>query len=65
MAYGLSTRLFVENGPAIHSAGVRARSTSAWRALTAERRLSLVDRALASAANENRPLSIDGLPVAL
>ena len=62
MAYGLSPRLFVENGPAIQSASVRERRRALWRALDAERRLTLVDRALVRPANENL---IDGLPVAL
>lgn len=61
MAYGLSPRLFVENGPAIHAAAVRSRS-SAWRSLDPERRLALVSRALARPANENLA---DGYPVAL
>ena len=60
MAYGLNERLFVENGPAIQAAGVRARRTAAWRALGNERRLALIDEALARPAND-----IDGLPVAL
>ena len=58
MAYGLNNRLFVENGPAIHAAAARARSTAQWRALGSERRLELVDRALTDTL-------IDGLPVAL
>ena len=62
MAYGLSPRLFVENGPAIEAANVRNRRRALWRALDAERRLALVDRALVRPANENL---IDGLPVAL
>ena len=64
MAYGLSPRLFVENGPAVTAAKVHARSSSdafrAWSGLDPERRLALVERALARPAND-----IDGLPVAL
>lgn len=65
MAYGLNPRLFVENGPANRSAEHRARSLPAyrgWRALTAERRLALVDRTLGRAANDNLG---DGYPAAL
>lgn len=62
MAYGLNDRLFIENGPALHAAGVLARRRSIWRALDAERRLALVNGALSRPANENL---IDGLPVAL
>lgn len=62
MAYGLNNRLFIENGPAVFAAGARARSSAAWRALDPERRLKLIDRALAQAANAN---TVDGYPVAL
>ena len=62
MAYGLNTRLFIENGPAVFAAGARARSRAAWRALGPERRLQLVDRALTQPANSNLP---DGFPAAL
>lgn len=66
MAYALSNRLFIENGPAIHAAGVRARSSAsafrAWRALDAEHRLALVDQALRIPANEDL---VDGYPAAL
>jgi len=62
MISGLSTRLFVENGPmdlamrreATHSA---ARS---WRILNPERRLTLVERALRPSIGE-----IDAFPTAL
>ena len=50
MAYGLNPRLFVENGPAIHAAKARARSSSdafrAWGRLDAKGRLELVEKAL-------------------
>ena len=66
MAYGLNTRLFIENGPAIRAAEAHSRSSSdsfrAWQKLDPERRLSLVDRALRPAANDQL---IDGLPIAL
>lgn len=66
MAYGLNPRLFIENGPTIQAARAQARSSAsafrAWRGLDRERRLSLVERALASPANDDSP---DGYPVAL
>lgn len=62
MAYGLNTRLFLENGPAVHAAAAHARSSSdayrAWVALDPERRLALVDKALRSAANDSGELPI-------
>ena len=66
MTYGLSPQLFVENGPAVQAArSVAARRPSsgflAWRNLDAERRLALIEDALAGAANDNR----DGYPAAL
>ena len=64
MAYGLDSRLFLENGPAIQAAAVHARSSSnafrAWSGLDADHRLALVERALHPAAND----SVD-LPIAL
>ncbi len=61
MTYGLNTRAFIENGPAVQSIQAQAsRSTRSWRALDAERRLVLVERAL-------RPANdlIDAYPLAL
>ena len=48
MPYGLSTALFVENGPAVQAAQViETRSTArTWRGLTADCRLALVEHAL-------------------
>lgn len=51
MAYGLSPRLFIEDGPAISAArSAAARRSSkvyrAWRNLDADRRLALVEKAL-------------------
>ncbi|HZU51614.1 MAG TPA: hypothetical protein VE968_07035 [Sphingomicrobium sp.] len=62
MAYGLSTRAFIEHGPAEQLAKVTsARSTArSWHALTDARRLELIEQAL-SAANDR----IDGFPIAL
>ena len=65
MTYGLSPRLFVENGPAVRAAEARAehlpsKAYRAWGALDARRRLELVENALRMADND-----IDGLPVAL
>jgi hypothetical protein len=62
MAYGLSTRAFVEDGPVEQVAKIEAsRSTArSWRALTAAGRLAIVEQAL-RAANDR----IDGYPIAL
>ena len=66
MAYDFEARLFLENGPAIHAERARqARSTrvaKAWRQLTEDSRLAMVDQALRAPANDVMP---DGLPVAL
>lgn len=66
MTYGLNPGLFVENGPALAAADVRARSVSnafrAWRSLDSDRRLAVVEEALRTPANENGP---DGFPMAL
>lgn len=49
MTYGLGTSLFIENGPAVVAEMARARRspTRIWRKLDAERRLNLVEHALA------------------
>jgi hypothetical protein len=62
MAYGLSTRVFIEDGPAQQVAKADAQRSTArsWRALDAGRRLELVERAL-SPAND----CFDSLPLAL
>ena len=62
MAYGHSTRAFIEDGPVEHVAKVDAlRSTArAWRALDEARRLELVERALCPAND-----CIDSFPLAL
>ena len=62
MTYGLSTRLFVENGPAVEVAKAQAsRSTArSWRTLNHEHRIALVERAM-TPAND----LIDGFPLAL
>ena len=66
MAYGLESRMFLENDPAINAGRARfARSSStarAWRILNESNRLELVERALQRPANDDMP---DGLPVAL
>jgi hypothetical protein len=62
MAYGLSTRAFIEDGPAEHVAeadAVRSRARS-WHALDEARRLELVERALCPAND-----CIDSYPLAL
>lgn len=62
MAYGLSTRAFIEDGATEQVAKVGAgRSTArAWRALSESCRLQAVEQAL-RAANDR----IDGYPIAL
>jgi hypothetical protein len=62
MAYGLSTRVFIENAPAALVAEASAQRSTArsWRALDEARRLALVERAL-SPAND----CIDAFPLAL
>lgn len=62
MAYGLSTRAFIEDGPVEQVAKAQAlRSTArSWHALSEACRLAIVDKAL-RAANDR----IDGFPAAL
>lgn len=62
MTYGLSTRAFVEGGPAEQVAKAQSiRSTArSWHALSARRRLAIVEQAL-NAAND----CSDGFPHAL
>jgi hypothetical protein len=62
MAYGLSTRAFVENGPVEQVAKADfVRSTArSWRALNEACRLEVIEQAL-RAANDR----IDGYPIAL
>ena len=65
MTYGLSPRLFVENGPTVEADRARQlRSTNgfrAWRKLHRDIRFDLVDRALKAPAND----LIDDYPLAL
>lgn len=62
MAYGLSTRAFVEDGPFEQVVKLQSiRSTArAWQALNSTCRLAVVEQAL-RAANDR----IDGFPLAL
>jgi hypothetical protein len=62
MAYGLSTRAFIENGPVEQVARADAiRSTArSWRALSDTCRLAIVEHAV-RAANDR----IDAYPIAL
>jgi hypothetical protein len=62
MAYGLSTRAFIEDGPVQQVAKLEElRSTArSWRALSEGCRLALVEQAVA-AANDR----IDAFPLAL
>ena len=65
MTYGLDLGLFAGSGPSLHSAqsiAPRRSSSYAWRKLDAERRLALVEKALAPAANDDSP---DGYSLAL
>jgi len=62
MAYGLSTRAFIEDGPVEQVAKTSViRSTArSWRALSEACRLEVIEQAL-RAANDR----IDGYPIAL
>jgi hypothetical protein len=62
MTYGLDTRAFIEDGPAVRAIEARASRSTArfWRALDANGRIALVDRAL-KPAND----TIDEYPLAL
>ena len=62
MAYGLSTRVFIEDGPVERVARIESsRSTArSWRALNDASRLEVIEQAL-RAANDR----IDGYPIAL
>jgi hypothetical protein len=62
MAYGLSTRAFIENGPVEELAKAASSRTTArsWRALSEAGRIEIVEQAL-RAANDR----IDGYPLAL
>jgi hypothetical protein len=62
MAYGLSTRAFIENGPTEQVAKLNSiRSTArSWRALSENCRLAAIEQAL-RAANDR----IDEYPIAL
>jgi hypothetical protein len=62
MTYGLSTRAFIEDGPAVQVAKADSlRSTArSWRALDEARRLQLIELAL-KPAND----CLDAFPLAL
>ena len=62
MAYGLSSRVFIEDGPAQQVAKADANRSTArsWRALDESRRLALVERALRPAND-----CFDAYPLAL
>ena len=62
MTYGLSTRAFIEDGPAVQVAIADSlRSTArSWRALDEAHRIELIEQAL-KAANDR----IDEFPLAL
>ena len=62
MAYGLSPRAFIEDGPVEQVAKAESIRSSArvWHSLSEARRLELIEQAL-SAANDR----IDGYPLAL
>ena len=59
MAFGHSTRAFIENGPVEQVAKVEAARTTArsWRALNEARRIELIEIAL-SAANDCHEYSL-------
>lgn len=55
MSYGLSPRLFIENGPAVEASKAQQRSSTAahrliWRQLRPGDRLALIDGLLKTAA---------------
>ena len=62
MTYGLSPRLFIEDGPAAQAMKVQSAHSTArsWRALNPEGRLAAIDRALKPANH-----STDACPTAL
>jgi hypothetical protein len=62
MAYGLSTRAFIEDGPVEQVAKAQAAHSTArsWRALSEGCRLEIIEQAM-RAANDR----IDGYPIAL
>ena len=62
MAYGLSTRVFIEDGPVeqVAKAGAIRSTARSWRALSEACRLEVIEQAL-SPANDR----IDGYPMAL
>jgi hypothetical protein len=59
MTYGLSTSVFIEDGPAVRVAEATARRSTAraWRALDEARRLELVECMLAAANDRAAPWS--------
>ena len=75
MTYGLDPQLFIENGPVVQAARRSNSSYAAWRSLDENRRLALVEEALAGPANDDwrsQPVrgtgendNADGYPVAL
>jgi hypothetical protein len=62
MAYGLSPRVFIEDGPELQVAALKARHSTAraWRTLDEAHRLELIERALAPANDR-----FDTYPLAL
>ena len=59
MAYGFESRLFLENGPAIHAARARyarsSRTARAWREMNETSRLEMIEQALDKPANDDMP----------
>ena len=62
MTYGLSPRVFIEDGPAAQAMEVQSKRSTArsWRALDSDARLAAIERAL-TPAND----LIDAYPLAL
>jgi hypothetical protein len=62
MAYGLSTRAFIENGPVEQVAKADAERSTArsWRVLSEACRLAVIEQALRPANDR-----VDGYPLAL
>lgn len=56
MAYGFDGPLFLEDGPLIRAGRAQhARSARAWRGLSEQLRLELIEQALGKPANDDWP----------
>lgn len=59
MAYGFDSQVFLDGGPEIRAARARyarsTRSARAWRSLSEQSRLELIEQALDTPANDDWP----------